>query len=113
MLVADSLFLTAAFTTLVEAMDLSHGMLWSAVGIGLTLFAVSMLALVVGLLAFHLYLVATGSTTWELVKGTAISYLRGNEGRFNLGLRCNIGTFFNPPAEWDTIGANGTGFSGV
>lgn len=66
-------------------------------------------SLVVGLLlASHLYLVASNTTTWEFISSHRIAYLRQRPGNpFDHGLTRNLAHFFCgwPLRSWDILRA--------
>ncbi|XP_032163687.1 probable palmitoyltransferase ZDHHC12 isoform X2 [Mustela erminea] len=76
-----------------------------------TFLLLSLFSLVAGLLlASHLYLVASNTTTWELVSSHRIAYLRQRPGNpFDRGLTRNLAHFFCgwPSGSWETLWAEG------
>lgn len=60
------------------------------------------------LLASHLYLVASNTTTWEFISSHRIAYLRQHPGNpFDRGLTRNLAHFFCgwPSGSWETLWA--------
>lgn len=74
-----------------------------------TFLLLSILSLVAGLLlASHLYLVASNTTTWEFLSSHRIAYLRQRPGNpFDRGLIRNLAHFFCgwPSGSWETLWA--------
>ncbi|XP_043325701.1 palmitoyltransferase ZDHHC12 isoform X1 [Cervus elaphus] len=74
-----------------------------------TFLLLSLFSLVAGLLlASHLYLVASNTTTWEFISSHRIAYLRQRPGNpFDRGLTRNLAHFFCgwPPGSWETLWA--------
>ncbi|KAI5138343.1 palmitoyltransferase ZDHHC12 isoform X4 [Manis pentadactyla] len=74
-----------------------------------TFLLLSILSLVAGLLlASHLYLVASNTTTWEFLSSHRIAYLRQRPGNpFDRGLIHNLAHFFCgwPSGSWETLWA--------
>jgi hypothetical protein len=44
-----------------------------------------------------------GTTTWEAISGSRITYLRRGVSRFNLGPWRNLHLFVRPPADWSEV----------
>lgn len=62
------------------------------------------------LLASHLYLVASNTTTWEFISSHRIAYLRQRPSNpFDRGLTRNLAHFFCgwPSGSWETLWAEG------
>lgn len=76
-----------------------------------TFLLLSLFSLVAGLLlASHLYLVASNTTTWEFISSHRIAYLRQRPGNpFDRGLTRNLAHFFCgwPSGSWETLWAEG------
>uniref|UniRef100_A0A673TIJ7 Palmitoyltransferase n=1 Tax=Suricata suricatta TaxID=37032 RepID=A0A673TIJ7_SURSU len=76
-----------------------------------TFLLLSLFSLVAGLLlASHLYLVASNTTTWEFLSSHRIAYLRQRPGNpFDRGLTRNLAHFFCgwPSGSWETLWAEG------
>ena len=74
-----------------------------------TFLLLSLFSLVAGLLlASHLYLVASNTTTWEFISSHRVAYLRQRPGNpFDRGLTRNLAHFFCgwPPGSWETLWA--------
>lgn len=74
-----------------------------------TFLLLSLFSLVAGLLlASHLYLVASNTTTWEFISSHRIAYLRQRPGNpFDRGLTRNLAHFFCgwPSGSWETLWA--------
>ncbi|KAK2500080.1 hypothetical protein MC885_000426, partial [Smutsia gigantea] len=74
-----------------------------------TFLLLSIFSLVAGLLlASHLYLVASNTTTWEFLSSHRIAYLRQRPGNpFDRGLTRNLAHFFCgwPSGSWETLRA--------
>nr|KAF6434855.1 zinc finger DHHC-type palmitoyltransferase 12 [Molossus molossus] len=74
-----------------------------------TFLLLSLFSIVAGLLlASHLYLVASNTTTWEFMSSHRIAYLRQRPGNpFDRGLTRNLAHFFCqwPAASWEALGA--------
>uniref|UniRef100_A0A2K5TZA4 Palmitoyltransferase n=1 Tax=Macaca fascicularis TaxID=9541 RepID=A0A2K5TZA4_MACFA len=74
-----------------------------------TFLLLSLLSLVASLLlASHLYLVASNTTTWEFISSHRIAYLRQRPGNpFDRGLTRNLAHFFCgwPSGSWETLWA--------
>uniref|UniRef100_A0A8C9UMF1 Palmitoyltransferase n=1 Tax=Spermophilus dauricus TaxID=99837 RepID=A0A8C9UMF1_SPEDA len=74
-----------------------------------TFLLLSFFSLVAGLLlASHLYLVASNTTTWEFISSHRIAYLRQRPSNpFNRGLTRNLAHFFCgwPSGSWETLWA--------
>nr|XP_031306482.1 probable palmitoyltransferase ZDHHC12 isoform X2 [Camelus dromedarius] len=72
-----------------------------------TFLLLSLFSLVAGLLlASHLYLVASNTTTWEFMSSHRIAYLRQRPGNpFDRGLTRNVAHFFCgwPSGSWETL----------
>jgi hypothetical protein len=100
MLLVDSVFLPLATFVAFEAVRIECGVWWNAVAFCTLFFTGSMAVMTVGLAVFHVYLVATGATTWELISADSITYLRGRSSRFDRGFRANWHSFLHPPDDW-------------
>lgn len=76
-----------------------------------TFLLLSLFSLVAGLLlASHLYLVASNTTTWEFISSHRIAYLRQRPSNpFDRGLTRNLAHFFCgwPSGSWETLWAEG------
>lgn len=74
-----------------------------------TFLLLSLFSLVASLLlASHLYLVASNTTTWEFISSHRIAYLRQRPGNpFDRGLTRNLAHFFCgwPSGSWETLWA--------
>ena len=74
-----------------------------------TFLLLSLFSLVAGLLlASHLYLVASNTTTWEFISSHRIAYLRQRPGNpFDRGLTRNLAHFFCgwPSGSWEALWA--------
>lgn len=74
-----------------------------------TFLLLSLFSLVASLLlASHLYLVASNTTTWEFISSHRIAYLRQRSGNpFDRGLTRNLAHFFCgwPSGSWETLWA--------
>ncbi|XP_037654604.1 palmitoyltransferase ZDHHC12 isoform X2 [Choloepus didactylus] len=74
-----------------------------------TFLLLSLFSFVAGLLlASHLYLVASNTTTWEFISSHRIAYLRQRSGNpFDRGLIRNLAHFFCgwPSGSWETLWA--------
>ncbi|XP_077002757.1 palmitoyltransferase ZDHHC12 isoform X2 [Tamandua tetradactyla] len=73
-----------------------------------TFLLLSLFSLVAGLLlASHLYLVASNTTTWEFISSHRIAYLRQRSGNpFDRGLTRNLAHFCGwPSGSWETLWA--------
>ena len=102
LLVVDTVFVSLALFAQVEGLDVAtQPQSWVMLTMGLACFAATMLAMLLGLLTFHTYLVLAGTTTWEVVSGQSITYLKGRgQSRFNRGVTQNLRSFLSPPFDW-------------
>jgi palmitoyltransferase len=103
MLLADTVFTVTAASMLSAHIEVECGVGWNAFVGTILAFAVAMAVMVAGLLLFHVGLVVTGTTTWEAISGSRITYLRRGVSRFNLGPWRNLHLFVRPPADWSEV----------